>query len=94
MNLPVTIAVVAAVVGPLLTYLAAARRLSGRIATSEAASLWAESAAMRQDYLARITQLNATVERCQARVQELENYVDKLREMNGTLRDQLKGAGS
>jgi peptidoglycan hydrolase CwlO-like protein len=83
-NTAVLIAVAAAVLGPLFAYMASARRLSGRISTSEASSLWTESAAMRQDYLARITQLNASVERCQTRMQDLETYIDKLRE-------QLKG---
>jgi predicted RNase H-like nuclease (RuvC/YqgF family) len=91
-NTGIAIAVAAAILGPLLTYLAAAKRLSGRINTSEATSLWAESAAMRQDYLARITQLNGTIQRCEARVQELEAYVETLREMNGALRDKLKQA--
>jgi predicted RNase H-like nuclease (RuvC/YqgF family) len=92
MNFPITIAVFAAIIGPLLTYLAAAKRLSGRINTSEATSLWAESAAMRQDYLTRITQLNTSLERCETRVHDLEDYVDKLREMNGALKDKLRQA--
>jgi hypothetical protein len=43
----VTIAVLAAAIGPIGAYLVAARRLSGKINNSDAEQLWAESKAIR-----------------------------------------------
>lgn len=71
MNIPVTLAIVAALVAPLLTYLAAARRLSGRIATTDATVLWEESRAMRQDYIAQIKELREQLAACEKRVEHL-----------------------
>lgn len=44
----VTVAVIAAALGPIGAYLVAARRLSGKIANSDAEQLWEESRAIRQ----------------------------------------------
>jgi cell division protein FtsB len=69
---PTAIAIVAALVGPLLAYVAAARRLSGRIGTSEAGDLWEESRSIRQDYQRRIEELNRVVGDCAKRIDSLE----------------------
>lgn len=72
------IALTAAVIGPLATFYMATRQLSGRINTSEAASLWQESASIREDYRQRI----AEAEKRQA---HLEERVAKLETANNTL---------
>jgi predicted RNase H-like nuclease (RuvC/YqgF family) len=66
---PILGGIVVALVGAIATYVAAARKLSGKIATSEAASLWEESRAIRDDYRQRL-------EKLENRVLELEkkNY--------------------
>lgn len=75
------IALAGVLVAPVLAYLAAARRLSGRIATSEASSLWAESASIREDYRAQLASERA-------RTDELEDRVAELVERNRELEQQ------
>lgn len=65
-------AVVAAAAGALSAYLAAAKRLSGKIATSEADSLWRESASIREDYRDRLTRADDRQARLEERVAKLE----------------------
>lgn len=67
--------VIAAALAALGSYIAASRRLSGKIATSEADSLWKESASIREDYRSRI----AEAERRQA---HLEERLAKVEERN------------
>lgn len=74
----VVVAIAVALITAFGGYLAAAKRLSGKIATSEADSLWKESASMREDYRA---QISAALER-QA---SLEARVAKLEERNAEL---------
>lgn len=72
------LAVLAAVIAALGTYLAASRKLSGKIATSDAESLWAESAAIRDDYRQQLAAQNA-------RTAELERRVEILEQRNSEL---------
>jgi predicted nucleic acid-binding Zn-ribbon protein len=78
MNPALVIALAAAVIGPLVAYLGASRKLSGKIGTSEAADLWAESGKIRDDYRARIDVANV-------RQAELESRVARLEGENNTL---------
>ncbi len=73
MTTPTTIAVLVALAAPVLAYLAAAKRLSGRIGTSEAGDLWEESRSIRQDYQRRIEELNRVVSECSQRIDSLED---------------------
>jgi membrane protein YqaA with SNARE-associated domain len=57
-----TLAIIAAVAGSLVTWLVAVRRFSGKVETSEARDLWAESAAIREWSRRRIEDLEARVE--------------------------------
>jgi hypothetical protein len=66
------IALLAALVGPLITYLVAARRFSGKIETTEARDLWAESASIRDWSRRRIVAL-------EKRVETLEEENERLR---------------
>lgn len=65
------VAIAAVVTAPLVAYVTASRRLSGKIGTSEAADLWAESKAMRDDYRDR-------ADAAAKRIAELEGRVAKL----------------
>lgn len=92
MNTPILVAVLAIVAGPLVAYVTANRRLSGKIATSEAADLWAESSSIRDDYRARISTLEARVETLEQKNTELERANDELRRAADELRQQLEGS--
>lgn len=84
------VAVIAALAGPLLTYLVAARRLSGKIATSDASDLWTESRSIREDYQRRIEELNAVVARCEKRIELLEDRNKALYLENGQLKRMIE----
>lgn len=62
----------AAVVGPLVAYMTAARKLSGRIGTSEASQLWAESKVLRDDYREQLDATNRRQAKLEERVAQLE----------------------
>lgn len=65
---PVVVALLAALGG----WLVAARRLSGRIATSEAADLWKEAGAIRNDYRARLAMSDERVKDLELRLRDCE----------------------
>lgn len=73
-----TAAVIAAIVGPLFTYLIAVRRLSGRIDTTEAQDLWKEAGRLR--------------EWSAEQIKRLEKRVDLLEVANSKLTDELIAA--
>lgn len=82
-------ALIAAIIGPLITYIAANRKLSGKISTSEAESLWAESASMREDYRTRLDQANKRISDLEARFTESERRGNELERQNIDLVSQL-----
>lgn len=84
---PVAGAIIGAVVASLGTYIAAARRLSGKIDTSEAQSLWAESASIRDDYRNRIAHAEERQAALEKRVADLEKANTDLRNENLGLRE-------
>ena len=77
------IPIIIAAAAPLAAYLLAARRMSGKIATSDASELWAESRSMRDEYR---TQLSASSER----VKLLEQRIDKLEDTNTGYRHEIE----
>lgn len=81
----VVLGILGAVVAPVLGYLAAARKLSGRIATSEAASLWAESSAIRADYREQLMNANARIATIEVRLKEMEEHNGSLNSQNERL---------
>jgi predicted nucleic acid-binding Zn-ribbon protein len=85
---PVAATVLAALIAGLATYIAAARRLSGKIDTSEAQSLWAESASIRDDYRNRIAHAEERQAALEKRVADLEKANTDLRNENLKLREQ------
>ena len=72
------------VVGALGAYLAAARRLSGKVTTSDAAQLWAESRAIRQELEDRNRYLVS-------RLDALETKYDELQRENARLLRLING---
>lgn len=64
--------IIALFAGPLVTWLIAARQFSGKIATSDATDLWAESRSIRDWSQKRIDQLNELVSHLETRVVDVE----------------------
>lgn len=76
---PSTVALVAALAAPVVSYLVAARRFSGKIETTEAKELWAESRSIRDWSIKRIEILNDLVSKLETRVRLLEEENERLR---------------
>ena len=77
-NWAVFVPLLVALVGPIGAYLIAARRLSGRIASSEASELWAESRSIREHLQARLAAANEREAKARERIGVLEDRVDEL----------------
>lgn len=73
-------------VGPVLAYVLSARRLSGKITTSDATSLWTESGNLRREYKTEIGELRIIVTKLRDRVNDLEDKNELLHLENGELR--------
>lgn len=76
---PSIAAIAVAVVAPVGAYLLAARKMSGKIQTSEAVDLWAESKAIREWSQQEILDLRRALKDCLDRVTALENENKELR---------------
>jgi peptidoglycan hydrolase CwlO-like protein len=88
-NIATYIALAAILVAPLIGYLTATRRLSGKIGTSDAQELWSESRSIRDDYRTQITRANARTEQLEARVDALERLNAELSSKNAGLNRQV-----
>lgn len=77
-NIALLVALAAAVTGPLVAYIGANRKLSGKIGTSEASSLWEESRSIRED-------LHAQLQKATDRILDLERRVSNAEAQNNTL---------
>lgn len=90
MSNPVAVlTVAAALIGPAVTFLVAARRMSGRIATSDASDLWAEARDMRQDYRDRLAASEARAARVEERMAKLEDRHNECVKENKALRNEV-----
>jgi regulator of replication initiation timing len=69
---PAWILLIAVIIGPLLTYLVAARKLSGRIKDSDATELWAESRSIREWSTERVRELTKHIDELDVRLATLE----------------------
>lgn len=78
MNLALFVALVAAVASPVVAYITTSRRLSGKISHSDADSLWAESASIREDYRSQIRTLREQLSESQRRERELERRIQEI----------------
>jgi chromosome segregation ATPase len=83
------IALGALLIAPLVSYLAASRRLSGKIGTSDAKELWSESRSIRDDYRVQIDRANSRVKQLEDRVGALEERNHRLTQENEGLRRQV-----
>lgn len=79
----------AILIAPLVGYLTASRRLSGKIGTSSADQLWAESKSIREDYREQIRRANAHVTELEARIQTCEMRCEKLTKEKRVLEIQI-----
>jgi TolA-binding protein len=86
---PIIIPIAVAIVTALGAYLASVRRLSGKIGTSEAEDLWAESASMREDYRERLLLADQRIRVLEDKVAKLEDLNQLLNLDNRDLRAQL-----
>lgn len=83
MNVAALLLAVAAIIFvPLANYISTARKMSGRINTSDAADLWEESRAIREDYRDRLGQATERTMALERRVAELERANDELAHEN------------
>lgn len=78
---PLLVPILVAAIAALGAYIAAARKLSGKIGTSDASELWKESANIREDYRDRISVSERRTVDLEKRVASLEH------ENNGLVRE-------
>jgi chromosome segregation ATPase len=71
---------------PLLTYFGTVRKLSGKIGTSDASDLWAESKDQRNYLDKQLERANDRILRMEERMAHLEEKNFELRNENATLR--------
>lgn len=89
MDAQLLLALGAILIGPIGAFIVATRRLSGKIATSDAGELWSESASIREDYRQRLEKADARQAVLEARVAQLEDANNKLFRENIELRQRL-----
>lgn len=80
------LALVGILAAPFLGYLAAVRRLSGKINTSDANQLWAESKSIREDYREQIRRANEHIAVLEQRLDICDERNKKLVDENRELR--------
>jgi chromosome segregation ATPase len=76
---------------PLIAWLTVKRRNSGRIATSDASTLWAEADRMRLSYKADAEASRSETIQLRGEVVNLRNEAERLRNAIGTWRDESEG---
>lgn len=81
---PIIGVLVVGIVGPVGAYLVAAHKMSGKIATTEAAQLWAESTAIREWSAARIDKCDQEIIRLN---DALAGAKAEIRRLEGLLRE-------
>lgn len=79
---PIVFAFIAAIAGSLGAYLAATRKLSGKIGTSDADKLWDASEKMREEYRERLNSSERRTAEVESRVAELERKNSDLAKEN------------
>lgn len=82
---PVVGTIVGALAAALVTYLVAARNLSGKIKNSDAAQLWAESSDIRKWSTERVKELSDDLDALKDRMSELEKQNGELASENRKL---------
>ena len=74
----------------IVSYFIARRKNSGNISTSDAASLWAESNALRQEYRNRAETLEAQLVEVNSKLQTLMAELTKLRADSGIMIEKIE----
>jgi TolA-binding protein len=85
----VTVAVLAAALGPLGAYFVAARRLSGKIANSDAEQLWEESRAIRDWSRERLDVCESEIRDLRSALSKMSNRFAVMESENTMLREEL-----
>lgn len=83
------VAVAAVLVGPLVGYLTASRKLSGKIGTSDATELWAASKEMRHEYRDDLASANKRLAALEGRLATVEQDNHVLANENLLLKRQV-----
>lgn len=89
MDIGIILAIIAAISAPIIAYLGAARKLSGKINTSEAGELWNEASNLRREYKTEIGELRGLITILKDRVEEVESKNEVLHLENGELRNEV-----
>lgn len=84
------VGVLSVIAAPLVAYIVATRRLSGKISTSEASELWKESTAIRHDYRDRLRFADDHLRELEGRVRALEKENTTLQQENERLRAKVE----
>jgi hypothetical protein len=84
--------IIVALLTPFFAYLGIARKLSGRIDTTEAGLLWKEAGLMREEYRLRATQCETNLRAAKNELQIAVARNTALRRENKQLREELKGS--
>jgi predicted RNase H-like nuclease (RuvC/YqgF family) len=85
-SVALVVGLASALISPLIAYVVATRRLSGKVSTSEASELWKESSSIREDYRDRLRYSDEQLRRLESRISALEESNNELREENHRLR--------
>lgn len=85
---PITV-LIGVVVSSTITYFIARRTTSGSISTSDAASLWAESNRLRQEYRERAESLEQQLEQVNTKLQSVMDELSKLRINSATMIEKI-----
>lgn len=89
---PLIAAVIAAILGPIGAYLVAARKMSGKIGTSDADQLWAESKAIRDWSTDRMKAQEQEIQELRTEISRIAQRCTALEEENAQLRSELNTA--
>jgi predicted RNase H-like nuclease (RuvC/YqgF family) len=84
------LALIASVLGSVVTYLVAVRRLSGKVKTTEAEDLWREAGALRKEYLDAAEDLRSQLRDCRERIAVIEMDNERLHTENHRLQKRVE----
>ncbi len=89
---PIVGIIIVAIVGPLGTYIAAARKMSGKIGTSEAQQLWDESRSIREWSEKRIEACDKEISELRETLRKVLARLHNVEEQNARLTRELHAA--
>lgn len=92
MNATLAVALIAAVLGPLVAYVTTSRKLSGKIGTSDADALWRESKDVREFTAEQLKIANARISTLEELISSLRKRLDRADDHNEDLSRRLERA--